>query len=112
MLARTMPYPHGEGRLLEVYGRLHLDRSEPTAARERLEAVLAVLCRRSKCTVRRALNTAVCMLPEPVAACRASSASFAGASLSPQKPAPTQLRRGIRSLTTTGCLCPCASLVR
>jgi hypothetical protein len=40
-----MPYPHGEGRLLEVYGRLHLAGGEPTAARERLEAALAVFRR-------------------------------------------------------------------
>jgi hypothetical protein len=41
-LARPMPYPHGEGRLLQVYGRLHLARNEPTAARDRLEAALAI----------------------------------------------------------------------
>jgi tetratricopeptide (TPR) repeat protein len=44
-LARPMPYPHGEGRLLHVYGRMHLDRNEPTAARERLEAALAIFRR-------------------------------------------------------------------
>jgi hypothetical protein len=44
-LTRSMPYPHGEGRLLEVYGRLHLARGEPVAGRERLEAALAVFLR-------------------------------------------------------------------
>jgi hypothetical protein len=44
-LAQAIPYPHGEGRLLEVYGRLHRDRGEPTAARERLEAALAIFRR-------------------------------------------------------------------
>ncbi len=41
-LAQAMPYPYGEGRLLEVCGRLHLERGEITAARERLEAALAI----------------------------------------------------------------------
>jgi hypothetical protein len=40
-----MPYPHGEGRLLEVYGRLHRDRGVTTAARERLEAAPAIFRR-------------------------------------------------------------------
>jgi tetratricopeptide (TPR) repeat protein len=44
-LARAMPYPHGEGRLLAVYGRLHLDQGDATAARERLEAALAIFRR-------------------------------------------------------------------
>jgi tetratricopeptide (TPR) repeat protein len=44
-LARAMPYPHGEGRLLAVYGRLHLERGEVTAARERLVAALAIFQR-------------------------------------------------------------------
>jgi tetratricopeptide (TPR) repeat protein/transcriptional regulator with XRE-family HTH domain len=42
-LARAMPYPHGEGRLLHVYGLLHLQQGEPAPARERLEAALAIL---------------------------------------------------------------------
>jgi hypothetical protein len=44
-LARALPYPHGEGRLLEVYGRLQLVCGEPLAARERLEAALALFHR-------------------------------------------------------------------
>ncbi len=31
-LTRSMPYPHGEGRLLAVYGRLHLARGDAAAA--------------------------------------------------------------------------------
>jgi hypothetical protein len=44
-----MPYPHGEGRLLELYGRLHLASGEPTSARERLEAALAIFRRLGAC---------------------------------------------------------------
>ena len=44
-LARGMPYPHGEGRLLDVYGRLHLVHGDAAAARERLEAALAIFHR-------------------------------------------------------------------
>jgi tetratricopeptide (TPR) repeat protein len=41
-LARAMPYPHGEGRLLEVYGRLQMAHGHLEAARERLVAALAI----------------------------------------------------------------------
>ncbi len=41
-LAQAMPYPHGEGRLLAVYGRLHLERGDVTSARERLRAAQAI----------------------------------------------------------------------
>jgi hypothetical protein len=44
-LARALPYPHGEGRLLEVYARLCLDRGEPAAARMRLAGALATFQR-------------------------------------------------------------------
>ena len=44
-LARAMSYPYGEGRLLEVYGRLHRDRGEPAPARERLAEALSVFRR-------------------------------------------------------------------
>jgi tetratricopeptide (TPR) repeat protein len=44
-LAQAIPYPHGEGRLLEVYGQLHRDRGERTAARERLETALTIFRR-------------------------------------------------------------------
>jgi tetratricopeptide (TPR) repeat protein len=44
-LAGPMPYPYGEGRLLAVYGQLHLQRGERGPARERLEAALAIFQR-------------------------------------------------------------------
>jgi tetratricopeptide (TPR) repeat protein/transcriptional regulator with XRE-family HTH domain len=44
-LARGIPYPYGEGRLLDVSGRLHRDRGEPAAARERLKSALAIFRR-------------------------------------------------------------------
>jgi len=43
--ARGMPYPYAEGRLLYVYGLLHIERDEPGPARERLEAALALFRR-------------------------------------------------------------------
>jgi tetratricopeptide (TPR) repeat protein len=44
-LARSMPYPHGEGRLLHVYGLLHALKGEPAQAREWLDAALAIFTR-------------------------------------------------------------------
>jgi transposase len=44
-LARSMPYPYAEARLLHVYGRLHSQKGEPQAARERLEAARAIFAR-------------------------------------------------------------------
>jgi hypothetical protein len=44
-LARSMPYPYAEARLLHVYGRLHLQKGEPEAARERLAAARALFGR-------------------------------------------------------------------
>jgi tetratricopeptide (TPR) repeat protein len=44
-LARSMPYPYAEGRLLHVYGLMHLQRGEPGPAREQLEAALAIFRR-------------------------------------------------------------------
>lgn len=44
-LARAIPYPHREGWLLEVYGRLHQMRGEPAAARARLEEAAAIFRR-------------------------------------------------------------------
>jgi tetratricopeptide (TPR) repeat protein len=41
-LAGAMPYPYGESRLLHVYGQLHARRGDIRAARERLEAALAI----------------------------------------------------------------------
>jgi hypothetical protein len=44
-LARQMPYPYAEARLLHAYGEMHLKRGEGEAARERLEAALAIFRR-------------------------------------------------------------------
>jgi hypothetical protein len=44
-LARRMPYPYAEARLLHVGGQLHAALGEPELARERLQAALA-LCQR------------------------------------------------------------------
>jgi transposase len=44
-LARSMPYPYAEARLLDVYGRLHAQKGQPEAAREGLEAARAIFAR-------------------------------------------------------------------
>jgi hypothetical protein len=44
-LARSMPYPYAEARLLHVYGEMHAQKGEPQRARERLEAALAIFRR-------------------------------------------------------------------
>jgi tetratricopeptide (TPR) repeat protein len=44
-LARRLPYPYGEARVLQVYGQLHAGRGEQEAAREQLEAALAIVRR-------------------------------------------------------------------
>jgi tetratricopeptide (TPR) repeat protein len=44
-LARSMPHPYAEARLLYVYGRLHVQKGEPDAAQERFEAALAIFAR-------------------------------------------------------------------
>jgi Tfp pilus assembly protein PilF len=44
-LARSMPYPYAEARLLHVYGQMHMAKGEPGPARERLEAALAIFRR-------------------------------------------------------------------
>jgi hypothetical protein len=44
-LARAMPYPYGEARLLRLDGLLQLQRAKPEAARERLEAARAIFAR-------------------------------------------------------------------
>jgi hypothetical protein len=44
-LAHSMPYPHGQARLLQVSGEMHVKRGEPQPARERLEAALAIFRR-------------------------------------------------------------------
>jgi hypothetical protein len=45
ILAQSVPYPHGEGRLLQVYGQLQASKREPQAARERLDAALRIFRR-------------------------------------------------------------------
>jgi hypothetical protein len=44
-LARGMPYPYAEARLLHVCGALHLQKREPEPGRQRLEEALAILRR-------------------------------------------------------------------
>jgi tetratricopeptide (TPR) repeat protein len=44
-LARSMPYPYAEARLLHVYGQMLAAKAEPVSARERLEAALALFQR-------------------------------------------------------------------
>ena len=44
-LARCMPYPYAEGRLLHVYGEMLAQKGEPEPARERLAAALALFRR-------------------------------------------------------------------
>jgi predicted ATPase len=41
-LARAMPYSYAEGRLLRLYGEMHITRGESELAHERLEAALAI----------------------------------------------------------------------
>jgi tetratricopeptide (TPR) repeat protein len=44
-VARSMPYPHGEGRLLQVYGLLHARQRQPAQASERTQEALAIFRR-------------------------------------------------------------------
>jgi tetratricopeptide (TPR) repeat protein/transcriptional regulator with XRE-family HTH domain len=44
-MARSLPYPYGEARLLHVYGQMHAKRGEPGRARGRLEAALIIFRR-------------------------------------------------------------------
>ena len=43
--ARAMPYPHGEGRLLHIYGLLQAQIREPASARSYLDAALNIFQR-------------------------------------------------------------------
>jgi putative transposase len=43
--AQAMPYPYAQARLLQVQGRLHLQRGESDLARARLDAALAIFRR-------------------------------------------------------------------
>jgi tetratricopeptide (TPR) repeat protein len=44
-LARSMPYPYAEARLLHLCGVLHLQQNDPGRAREQLDAALAIFQR-------------------------------------------------------------------
>jgi hypothetical protein len=44
-LARSMPYPYAEARLLHLYGVLYLQQNEPGRAAHRLETALAIFRR-------------------------------------------------------------------
>jgi predicted ATPase/DNA-binding XRE family transcriptional regulator len=44
-LARSMPYPYAEARLLHVYGALHLQQNEPGRGAPRLKTALAIFRR-------------------------------------------------------------------
>jgi tetratricopeptide (TPR) repeat protein len=44
-LARAMPDPYAEARLLQVHGQLHAEQDEPERAQERLAAALAIFRR-------------------------------------------------------------------
>jgi hypothetical protein len=44
-MARGLPYPQGEGRLLQVYGQLYLASDESAAARGRLNEAAAIFRR-------------------------------------------------------------------
>jgi tetratricopeptide (TPR) repeat protein len=48
-LARAMPYPYAEARLLHVYGCLLAERDKAEPSRERLEAALAIFRRLGAC---------------------------------------------------------------
>jgi hypothetical protein len=63
-LARAIPYPYAAGRLLHVYGELHLQTGEAGQARARLEAALAIFrrlgARRDAERIERALLSLSC----------------------------------------------------
>jgi tetratricopeptide (TPR) repeat protein len=44
-MARSLPYPYGEARLLHLYGQMHAQKGEPVPARERLKDALAIFRR-------------------------------------------------------------------
>jgi tetratricopeptide (TPR) repeat protein/transcriptional regulator with XRE-family HTH domain len=44
-LAHSIPHPYAEGRLLHVYGAMHVQKADPAPARERLEAALTIFRR-------------------------------------------------------------------
>ncbi len=48
-LARSMPYPFLEGRLLQAYGALHQEKGEPRQARACLDEALAIFQRLGAC---------------------------------------------------------------
>jgi tetratricopeptide (TPR) repeat protein len=64
-LTRRMPFPHIEGRLLHVYGLLHVAKEEPGPAQERLEAVLAICRRLGACKDAERVEQALADLQRP-----------------------------------------------
>jgi tetratricopeptide (TPR) repeat protein len=90
-LARSMPYPYAEARLLHVYGRLHLQKGEPEAARERLAAAQALFGRLGAHADLDLTELALTTLPEALPG---------GASLQP----PTALspRHGVAAASAAG----------
>jgi tetratricopeptide (TPR) repeat protein len=90
-LARSMPYPYAEARLLHVYGRLHIQKGEPEAARERLEAARALFGRLGARTDLELTEVALTALPEALPG---------GASL--QRPAALPPRHGVEAASPAG----------
>jgi tetratricopeptide (TPR) repeat protein len=63
-LARAMPYPYAETRLLHVYGQLHAEEGELALARQHLEAALALSRRLGARRVTAQVERAVASLPQ------------------------------------------------
>jgi tetratricopeptide (TPR) repeat protein len=95
-LARSMPYPYAEARLLHVYGRLHIQKGEPEAARERLASARVLFLRLGARTDVARAQQALSTLPD---ALPSDAALHATAALSPRhgvaaaSPAGTRLPR-------------------
>jgi ATP/maltotriose-dependent transcriptional regulator MalT len=90
-LARGMPYPYAEARLLHVYGRLHMQQGEPEAARERLAAARALFQRLGARTDLDLTEQALTALSEALPV---------GASLRP--PAALSARHGVAAVSPAG----------
>jgi tetratricopeptide (TPR) repeat protein len=65
-LARSMPCPYAEARLLHVYGHMHAQKGEPGPARERFEAALAIFRRLGACKHVERVEQAIADLQQPV----------------------------------------------
>jgi tetratricopeptide (TPR) repeat protein len=112
-LARDMPYPYAEARLLQVYGELHLHKAEPEPARERLEAALAIFqrlgARRDAVCTEQALST-LPTAPPPDAAVQAMASTrqrvVAHAPAGPRLSRTERHARAVEHLRTNGPLSP------